>query len=77
MSYELKAIIKIDKKKEFKEEDLSAKIKEFLEKEKTEFPTFALTSMIMDSFLSGATIFKVTKEIKNDSPLQEEFEVLK
>lgn len=76
MTENLKEIIRIQKKEEFKEEDLSSKIKEFLDTEGTEFPTFALTSMIMDSFLSGSTIFKVTKETREFSPLQEEFEVL-
>ena len=76
MVEELKEIIRIEKKEEFSEEDLSSKMKQFLEKEKTEYPTFALTSMIMDSFISGATIFKVTKEIKIDTPMQEKFEIL-
>ena len=76
MVNELKEIIRIEKKEEFKEEDLSNKIKEFLEKEKTEYPTFALTSMIMDSFVSGATIFKVTREKESKEPLQKNFEIL-
>jgi len=74
MTEELIEIVRIEKKEEFKEEDLSSKIKEFLEKEKIEFPTFALTSMVMDSFASGATIFKVAREIKENFPLQEKFE---
>jgi len=73
---ELKEIIKIEKKEEFKEEDLSSKIKEFLESEKNDFPTFALTSMIMDSFVSGATIFKVRREVISSEPLQENFEIM-
>ncbi len=76
MCKELKEVLKIDKKEEFKEQDISLKIKEFLEKEKEEYPTFALTSMIMDSFVSGATIFKVSKETKFSSAIQEKFEVM-
>lgn len=75
MCKELKEIVKVEKKESFKESDVSMKIKEFLESEKTEFPTFALTSMIMDSFVSGSAIFKVSKEIENSSPLQIEFQV--
>lgn len=75
MPEELKEIVRIEKKEEFKEEDLSSKIKEFLESEKNDYPTFALTSMIMDSFVSGATIFKVTKELETNEPIREKFEV--
>jgi len=66
-------VVKIDKKDSVEEKELFSKVQDFLKADKTEYPNFALTTMIMDSFASGASIFKSTKKIENNSPIQENF----
>lgn len=57
-------IIKIDKKDKVSEEELFGKLKEFLDKNKGEYPQVALISMIIDSFETGSSIFKLKKELE-------------
>lgn len=72
----LKEILKVDKKENFTQSEMSSKIKELVEEEKFEYPTFALTTVVMDSFASGTSVFKTTKEFVSPATMQSEFEVL-
>lgn len=69
----LKEIIKIEKKGKINQKELFDKIKKFLKDEKTEYPSFALTTMMIDAMTSGVSIYKVKKKFQNDSPIQEKF----
>jgi hypothetical protein len=73
---QFKLVLKVEKKERVSEEELFSKIKEFLDQEKDEFPSIALTSMIMDAFVNGESISKVNKELEL-SNLEENFEILK
>lgn len=71
----LEKVLEINKKTSVSEEELFSKIEEFLKKEKSEYPNFALVTMVMDSFETGSQVFKVRTEIDKDSePLCVEFE---
>ena len=69
----LKEVVNITQKDSVNQEELFSKVQEFLDAEETEYPNFALTTMIMDSFVSGASIFKVVKQLEEESPVQEKF----
>jgi len=69
----LKEVVKINKKGQIEEGELFEKIKTFLTDEKTEYASFALTTMMVDAMTSGTSIFKVTHEIPLKTPIQENF----
>lgn len=72
MKDKLKEVVKINEKG-IKEKELFEKIKIFLKDEKTEYASFALTTMFADAMTSGTSIWKVTSEIPLKSPIQENF----
>ncbi|MCK4649755.1 hypothetical protein KAT36_00845 [Candidatus Pacearchaeota archaeon] len=69
----LEEVLLIEKKEQINEKELFDKMKEFLDKETGEYPSFALTTMIMDSFISGASICKVTRNVIEESPNELKF----
>ena len=66
-------IIEIDKKDKINESELFETLKEFLDKDKGEYPQVAIVSMIMDSFETGSDIFRVKKELKSSSKINTDF----
>jgi hypothetical protein len=64
MNQDMDLIIKIKKQDKINEEELFGKLKEFLGKNKGEYPQVSLVSMIIDSFETGSSIFKLKKELK-------------
>jgi len=74
MAESLHEVIRMGLKKEtISEKELMLKIKEFLDKEKTEYPNFALTTMMVDALTSGTSIFRVTKDASLKTAIQENF----
>lgn len=72
----LKKILDVDKKENFSQSDMSSKIKELIKKESFEYPTFALTTVVMDSFASGTSVFKLTKEPVVPTTIQSNFKIM-
>ena len=66
-------ILKIEKRDKINEDELFGKLKEFLERNKGEYPQVAIVSMIMDSFETGSDIFRIKKDIKNSSDINTKF----
>lgn len=72
MSSDMDLIIKIKKQEKVSEGELFGKLKEFLDKNTGEYPQVALVSMIMDSFETGSSIFRLKKELRS-SDMQIDF----
>jgi hypothetical protein len=64
MSRFITDLTSIEKIEEFNQDDIFKKIKEIMDGSPEESPTFALTTMVIDSFKEGGSISKVSKEIK-------------
>jgi len=64
MNSDMDLVVKIKKQEKVSEEELFGKLKEFLDKNEGEYPQVALVSMIMDSFETGSSIFRLKKELK-------------
>lgn len=69
----LREVFSVEQEDEVNSKELFSKLKEFMDKEKTEYPTFALTSVIMDSFANGISLFKSTTNIVSSNNIQENF----
>jgi hypothetical protein len=64
MTSDMDLVVKIKKQEKVSEGELFGKLKEFLDKNTGEYPQVALVSMIMDSFETGSSIFKLKRELK-------------
>ena len=72
MNKDMDLILSVKKQEKVSEKELFGKIKEFLDKAKEEYPQIALVSMIMDSFETGSSIFRLNKRLES-SELQTDF----
>ncbi len=72
MNSDMDLVVKIEKNEKVSEGQLFDKLKEFLDKNTDEYPQVALISMIMDSFETGSSIFRLKKELRT-SNIQTDF----
>lgn len=76
MNKEMRLIIEIRKSEKMNETQLFEIVKKIIDKNESEYPSFALVSMILDSIEAKSDIFKLEKELPS-SPLQIEFKEIK
>lgn len=75
MSEKIEQVSLIEEDDQIGEEEIFNKIKEIMEKDKSEYPNSSLFSMVIDSVNGKRSIFRVNTDFENSS-LQEDFEII-